>query len=152
MKEIRTTKLVEQTTIEFIANDGRKFIGDNAEQDCIVYERRLNQEIVKKEFNKVKHIIVELPLLNWFKDWTKILIVKLTDENDYMRLIDYLITFEDKFDCDIDIDTPTSYPQQYTIFLDENYCGLYEQDLMTQFINAYNTIDNFKKVVENNVY
>lgn len=65
MKEIRTTKLVEQTTVEFIANDGKKFTVDNAEQECKTYERRLNDEQVEKEFKKLNPIELPIPFIDW---------------------------------------------------------------------------------------
>lgn len=65
MKEIRATKLVEQTTVEFIANDGKKFTGDNAEKECETYERRLNDEQVEREFNKLNPIELPIPFIEY---------------------------------------------------------------------------------------
>lgn len=65
MKEIRETKLVEQTTVKFIADDGKEFKGDNAEQNCITYERRLNNEQVEKEFKKLNPISLPIPFIDW---------------------------------------------------------------------------------------
>lgn len=50
MKEIRETKLVEQTTVKFIAVDGKEFTN---EKECLTYERRLDEGRVKRAFEKL---------------------------------------------------------------------------------------------------
>ena len=44
MKEIRTIKMVEQTEVKFVADDGKEFIGENAERDCRDYERQKDKK------------------------------------------------------------------------------------------------------------
>ena len=50
MKEIRTIKFVEQTEVKFVADDGREFIGENAERDCRDYERTQDRKKVEQAF------------------------------------------------------------------------------------------------------
>ena len=65
MKEIRITKMVEQTEVKFVADDGMEFIGANAEQECKIYERTQNEEKVVNEFKKLKPKWITVPLVDW---------------------------------------------------------------------------------------
>lgn len=84
MKEIRETKLVEQTTVRFIANDGTEF---KEEKECAAYERRLNKEQVEKEYKKLNPIEIDIPFADWQPMWlTK---VTLKTEADFDTVVDY---------------------------------------------------------------
>ena len=65
MKHLVETKMVEQKTERWFADDGKEF--DN-EKDCVVYERRKNEEKVVKEFKKLKPQFLNIPILD-LKDW-----------------------------------------------------------------------------------
>lgn len=65
MKEIRTTRLVEQTEVKFIADDGKEFFGNNAEAECRRYERIQNEEKVINKFKKLKPKWIDVPLVDW---------------------------------------------------------------------------------------
>ena len=60
------TKMVEQTTVKFVAEDGKVFTGDNAERECAEYERTKNKNKVEEEFKKLRPKYIEIPLLDWF--------------------------------------------------------------------------------------
>jgi hypothetical protein len=91
MKEIRTIRMVEQTEVKFIADDGKVFIGDNAERECKDYERRLNDEKVVNEFKKLKPKYINIPLIDWVGCETEIISINIKDE------IDFDITIKDYF-------------------------------------------------------
>lgn len=65
MKEIRITKVVEQTEVKFVADDGKVFTGANAERECKTYERTQNEEKVINEFKKLKPKWINVPLVDW---------------------------------------------------------------------------------------
>ena len=58
MKEIRTIKMVEVTDIKFVADDGREFVGTNAENECRTYERQRDENKVKESFNRFFFLLV----------------------------------------------------------------------------------------------
>ena len=64
MKEIKETKLVEQTTVKFIATDGKEFMGENAEKDCAEYEKRLHMEEIEKRFVNLDRKEIAFPI--WY--------------------------------------------------------------------------------------
>ena len=65
MKEIRTIKMVEQTEVKFVADDGKEFIGEHAESECKRYERTKNEEKVINEFKKLRPKWIYVPLIDW---------------------------------------------------------------------------------------
>lgn len=92
MKEIRETKLVEQTTVRYIACDGKEFTD---EKECVVYERRLDKEKTEKEFKKLKPIKLDFPFM---------------DVGGYVEAA-YLITFKSEADFDTAVDYYASKSQ-----------------------------------------
>lgn len=91
MKEIRTIKMVEQTEVKFVADDGTEFIGEYAENKCVEYERRKNRERVKNDFLKLKPVWVNVPAVDWSDGDMEIIYINVKDE------IDFDVTIKDYF-------------------------------------------------------
>lgn len=102
MKEIRITKMVEQTTVKFIANDGKEFIGENAERECLNYEKRLNEKQCEKDFKKICIKSLNPPLVQWYYgDEIRFDIVRLENETDIDTVKNYYTVIgKDMWDFD----------------------------------------------------
>ena len=84
MKEVRTIKMIEQTEVKFIADDGKVFTGENAENECALYERTQNEERVIKEFKKLKPKCINIPMLDWVGCGdNEVIAVTVNDEVDF---------------------------------------------------------------------
>lgn len=83
MTKFVETKMVEQTNIKFVADDGKEFIGENAERSCRDYERRQNEERVIKEFKKLKPKWLDIPLVEWVGCENEVISVTAKDEVDF---------------------------------------------------------------------
>ena len=88
MKEIREIKLVEQTTIKFVANDGKEF--DN-EKDCATYERRLDEEKCKKAYDRLHAKWIDIPFIDANGE-CMVDLITLESEKDFDTVVDYFIT------------------------------------------------------------
>lgn len=77
------TKMVEQTSVKFIANDGKEFVGDNAERECAAYERTQHEDKVINEFKKLRPKWINVPLLDWFSGESEVIAVTVNDEIDF---------------------------------------------------------------------
>lgn len=124
MKEIRETKLVEQTTVRFVADDGKEFLN---EKDCKRYERRLNEDAIERDYKKILIKGMEFPFQGWQGGFS-VDLVKLNCYADYVTAMDYLdvcMGVED-FNCD----EPKSYPCLKLIAYDEYYANFaYDNDI-----------------------
>ena len=100
MKHLIETKMVEQKTEKWFADDGKEF--DN-EKDCVVYERRKNEEKVAKEFKKLKPQFLNIPVLDWFMGTdAEIVSVNLKDELDFIAVEYYFAIKSSYMDiCDL---------------------------------------------------
>jgi hypothetical protein len=111
MKEIKTIKMVEQTEVKFIADDGREFIGENAEYECKTYERRCNRERVIDAFDRLDVQRIDLPLVEfWYGDYTRLWKVTLHSKRDYLAFVDYLIVEMGVYKGDMSFEEPKAYP------------------------------------------
>lgn len=111
MKEIRTIKMVEQTEVKFIANDGKEFVGENAQQECEAYERRMNREKVVEAFNRLNAKQIEVPIAEWwYGDYTRLWKVTLESKKDYYTFVDYLIVEMGVWKGDMSFEEPKEYP------------------------------------------
>lgn len=136
MKEIRITKMVEQTTVTFEANDGKQFTGANAERECKNYEMQLNKELCEKEFKKLKPIFLNEGVLGWFShgEISQFIIVNLKDSNDFDCLRNYCESGNQY--AEFDIDEPREYPKQIVVSIEECWICEYTKGLdvlMQQF-------------------
>ena len=88
MKQIIETKLVEQRTEKFVADDGTEFIGEGAEQKCKDDERRKDTEKCKKEFEKLNPVYLDFPFAGWGNECI-VYKVHLENSGDLTKIIDY---------------------------------------------------------------
>lgn len=134
MKEIRTIKMVEVTDVKFVADDGKEFVGENAERDCRDYERTCDRKKVEKAFERVEMTELKLPFIDWFCDEQAIYRVQLNSRTDFFAMMDYFNVIWSV--CDNGIKAPTAYP--YTMLVSYSYDSVYEYtyDLKAQLQKA----------------
>ena len=138
MKEIRETKLVEQTTVKYVADDGKEFQGENAESECRNYERKNNETLVKKEFEKLGAKQIEVPVINFFVDYAEVWQVPLTSTRDYIAMKDY---FEAVENCEDNYtEEPKEYPYTMTVVIGYDWYDEYKTDLKLDLQKALDQI------------
>jgi hypothetical protein len=107
MKELRIIKLVEQTEVKFIADDGSEFTTETA---CKDYEKRTRCDEITREFERLTHHFINTSLLDfYYYSECDIISVTLYDKRDYNTLMDYLIYVRRVWDKQC-IPEPTAYP------------------------------------------
>ena len=126
MKEIRETKLVEQTTVKFIAVDGKEFTN---EKECLAYERRLDREKVTRAFEKLVKEKFRFDVINYFIADNTFYLLNLKNAEDFYAAEDYFTI--NKF-YDIDLTEPKKYPAKILVFEHDDY------------IDQIRNIDEFK--------
>lgn len=127
MKEIRTIKMVEQTEVKFIADDGKEFIGENAEKECRDYERTRDVKKVEMAFKRLDTTELTTPFVSWWSDDNEFWKIILNSKNDYFAMMDYFKIVRNTYD--FDIEEPAEYP--YTMMVSEGYDYVceYKRDL-----------------------
>ena len=139
MKEIRTIKMVEQVEVKFIADDGKEFIGENAERDCVTYERQCNEHKVKEAFKRLDAKIIEMPFVDWYCETAETWKITLESKKDYYTMIDYFKVVRGCYDNYVEM--PTEFP--CTLIVQKgwecisDYCG----DLKTQLQKVLEQLD-----------
>ena len=134
MKEIRTIKMVEVTDIKFVADDGKEFVGENAERDCRDYERTRDQLKVKKAFEeRVDMTAIEMPFVNWFCDEATFYKVQLNSKADFVAMMDYFNVVWEAYNY---IKTPPAFP--YTMYVTYSYetVNEYSSDIQEELEKA----------------
>lgn len=129
MKEIRITKIVEQTTVTFEAKDGKQFTGENAERECKNYEMQLDKELCEKAFKKLKPIFLDEVIWQWFSGNTEdyFIIVNLKDQDDFDCLKNYCESRNPYIE--VDINEPKEYPKQMVLSMSESWVCEYHKGL-----------------------
>lgn len=134
MKHLIETKMVEQKTEKWFADDGKEF--DN-EKDCVVYERRQNEEKVVKEFKKLKPKFLRIPIVEYFYgDEAEIVSINLNDESDFIFIEDYFAIKSSYMDmCGLVSKKPTNYPCNILVVSGCEWVDIYgtEEDLKNEF-------------------
>ena len=115
MKEIRETKLVEQTTVKFIAVDGKEFTN---EKECLEYERRLNRAKVTRAFNKLVKEKFSFSSINCFMGDNTFYLLDLKNAEDFYTAEDYF-TINNFFG--IELTEPKKYPAKILVFEHNDY-------------------------------
>lgn len=115
MKEIRTIKMVEQTEVKFVADDGKEFIGANAERECRDYERTRDKAKVEKAFKRLNAIELKMPFVKWWSDEWGFWKIILNSKSDFIAMMDYFNVVWNVYDNAIE--EPSSYP--YTMLVSE---------------------------------
>lgn len=150
MKEIRVTKIVEQTTVTFEANDGKQFTGENAERECKNYEMQLNKELCEKVFKKLKPIFLNEVIWYWFSGNTddQFIIVNLKDQDDFDCLKNYCESRNPY--VEFDIDEPKEYPKQMVVSMSDSWVCEYRKGLSDLTQQLESIIEKCHKVQEVN--
>lgn len=144
MKEIRTTRLVEQTEVKFIADDGKEFFGNNAEAECRRYERTQNEERVVNEFKKLKPKWIDVPLIDWVGCGdNEVISVTVNDEIEFDTIVKdyYYIKSPDYMDFDsFESKKPKEFPANIVLVNGYEWVDIFGSE--TDFIEA------LKKTIE----
>lgn len=131
MKEIRTIRMVEQTEVKFVADDGREFL---TEMECRDYERQADESKVREAFDRLDVTKISLPVLDWFQDGIELWQVTLNNKSDFVALMDYIKVIEKPYDNYIK--EPVSYPCTKIVTLDGDWVSEYERDLKEELQKA----------------
>ena len=131
MKEIRTIKMVEQVEVKFIAEDGKVFIGENAERECATYERQCSKVKVEAAFDRLDAKRIDMPMLDWYCEAADVWKITLESKRDYFAMVDYFKVCEGC--CDNYVEEPTEFP--CTMIVQKgwecisDYCGNLKEQL-----------------------
>lgn len=134
MKEIRTIKMVEVTDVKFVADDGKEFVGVNAERDCRDYERTRDVNKVKKAFERVDMVELKLPFVDWFSDDYGFYMVQLNSKSDFIAMMDYFNVVWNIYDNSIK--APTAYPYTMTVSHSYDYVCEYNGNIKEELRKA----------------
>ena len=134
MKEIRTIKFVEQTEVKFVADDGKEFIGENAERDCRDYERTQDRKKVEQAFKRLDFVELKMPFIDWFSDEQGFYKVLLNSKSDYIAMMDYFNVVWNVYDNSIE--EPSAYPYTMTVSSSCDYVCEYKRDLKEELQKA----------------
>lgn len=118
MKEIRETKLVEQTTVKWIANDGKEF---STEIDCAAHERRCDKEKCEKEYKKLHPKLLDIPFVDW-AGYCTVEAVTMESEKDFDTIVDFFASLSTYMDLnDLLENKPTTFPCTKIVVSGEEY-------------------------------
>ena len=134
MKEIRTIRMVEQTEIKFVADDGTEFVGENAERNCRDYERTKDKKRVEEAFQRLDAMELKMPFVDWWSDDFGFWKIVLNSKNDYYAMMDYFNVVWEVYDNYIE--EPKTYP--YTMIVSEScdYVTEYTRDIKEELQKA----------------
>lgn len=133
MTKFVETKMVEQTTVKYVADDGKEFVGESAKLECECHERRANRTKVEKAFKRLNATELSIPFIEFFYgDESGLLQVELTSKADYYTLIDYLVVVCGCYESDLWIDEPKEYPATKLIARGCEWANEYKNDLKEQ--------------------
>lgn len=133
MKEIREVKLVEQTTVRFVADDGKEFIGENAERDCRDYERTCNREKVETAYKRLDATDIDSSFLQYFGDYGLTRVV-LNSKADFVAMMDYFNVVWQVYDNSIE--EPKEYPYTMMVASGYDWVAEYSYNLKEQLQKA----------------
>lgn len=135
MKEIRETKLVEQTTVKYVADDGKEF---DKSCDCRIYEAKENKEMLRAKLDGVL-TEVNLHIMKWW-DLSTVYKVKARNAEDIVNIY----AFVDDNDCFYTYEEfKAKLPIGETIYIlasEDGYAHFYEYDLAKELKETYNEL------------
>ena len=142
MKHLIETKMVEQKTEKWFADDGKEFDNETA---CVTYERRLNKENVEREFSKLKHKFLNIPMLEWFYGGDEeVVLITVEEEKDFLVAEDYFASKTTFMDLDgLKRKRPTSYPADLIIVSGCEWADVYgtKEDLLEETKKLLKTLE-----------
>ena len=125
MRELRITKLVEQTEVKFIAVDDTEFTN---QFECEQYERRLDEDKLIASFKKLDVQHIPHNIVRFFcGDDTSLFKVTLYNYRDWVTLTDYLEAVDNINDNNLI--EPTEFP--HTTIVASGYEWAYDYDETT---------------------
>lgn len=133
MKEIRETKMVEQTTVKFVADDGTEFDKD---YECRIYETKKNREILKAKLDGALTEI-KLHIMEWWNCST-VYKVKARNKEDILNIYAYVDDSFDSFDY-----YEQTIPIGETIYMvvsEDGYANFYNFDLAKELKETYDEL------------
>ena len=136
MKEIRTIRFVEVTDVKFVADDGKEFVGENAERDCKDYERTRDKKKVEAAFKRLDFIELKMPFVDWFSDEQGYYKINLNSKTDYIAMMDYFNIVWHVYDNSIE--EPKEYPYNMTVWVSCDCVGEYKRDIKAELMEALN--------------
>lgn len=134
MKEIRTIKMVEQTEVKFVADDGKEFVGANAENDCATYERQKNTNKVKEAFERLDAVNLKIPMINWYCDEAEVWRIVLESKKDYLAMTDYFKVVDNCYDNYTEM--PKEFPYTMTVLVGYDYFSEYSGNIKEELEKA----------------
>lgn len=134
MKEIRTIKMVEVTDVKFVADDGKEFVGANAENDCATYEHQKNVSKVKEAFSRLDAVRISVPLVNWYCDEAEVWQIVLESKKDYLSMTDYFTVVENCYDNYTEM--PKEFPYTMNVVVSYDYFGEYKSNIKEELMKA----------------
>lgn len=144
MTEIRTIKMVERTEVKFVAEDGKEFVGENARKLCRAYERKMNEDVIKKEFNKLDGVRIRIPAVNLFSDEAEFWKFTLNSKKDYTVMTDY---FEAIYNCNCCyMEEPNEYPYTMIAVVGSDWYDEYRDNLKAELQKVIEQLDKEIKV------
>lgn len=115
MKVVKTVRMVEQVDVEVFADDGKKFVGENAEMECAVYERTKDRQKVENEFKKLRPVWLNIDLVEMVND-VEVVAVTVKDEFDYDITVKDYVNSDGWIDLsDLDCYKPKQFPADIVI-------------------------------------
>ena len=134
MKEIREIKMVEQVSVKFVADDGKEFIGENAERECRDYERTRDKKKVEEAFERLDAKKIDLPITNWHCDAAETWKIVLNSKQDYFTMTDYFKVVAGCYDDYTE--APAEYPCTMIVVKSWECIGEYGCDLKAELQKA----------------
>lgn len=146
MKEIRETKMVEQTTVKFVAEDGKVF---DDEMVCKAHEKTVNKECAELVMAQLGVVSCKMPFVDWETGYDHFVYsVELNCEYDFLLFKDAMMKLNEW--ADFEVEKPKEYPCKKLIYTTEGWIGE-----ITNFKYHYDQCaqaTKFKKFLEKNGY
>lgn len=150
MKEVITIKMVEQTTVKYVADDGKEF---NKEFECKGYELSKRSKEVQNRFELLDRTNVIFPIIDEYKSEGCMYKITFNNREDLNAFVDYYVLNRYYMDYVMDqIKKITYFP--YTTIVDEGCDGLYfvdEKELRDKLDKFLIQLDSHNKTIPSNI-
>ena len=138
MKQIIETKMVEQTTVRFVACDGKEF---STEYECETYERRMNYEQVEKRFKALSPICIPFMLNCDDEAWC----VTVHNYAEFDTCIDYCCCQSKWMEVSyLEELAPNTFPYTFGFYIQGDFAAPYTTDIKAfrgQLLSVYDALE-----------
>ena len=152
MKEVITIKMVEQTTVKYIAEDGKEF---DTENECKNYECRKRQKEFGEDFEKkLDKQKLHIPVLEDYMCDGSVELITLHSRVDIDRIFNFYKSYNYSDLKNIEaLYKITKFPTKITIVDNGyDYCWLYDTNqLMTELQKTIDDINGVNKNTPSNI-